>query len=232
LFSLLLGVFVGVSVVGLVRFARIGHRPTIVFAAVWAASFAGVGLHYCGYLTTYYGSRSLSGTHTANGQDLSPLIRKMTPSFGKYMNDQANRGRPLFGDYLAQGDAAWLSWGIDALLVIVGAVAVTIPAMRVPFCNCCGTWYRTVRNGKLDQPTARRLVELIGVEEIGHPRTSRFRLSACQGGCGPTRCELSWEDESGAVSLVRIWLDASNRNRVVEILDGLEGDQTSEKEFS
>ena len=87
---------------------------------------------------------------------------------------------------------------------VVGAVAVTIPAMCVPYCNRCGTWYRTIRGGKIDVPTALRLAELLGVEEIGHPRSPRFRLSACQGGCGPTRCELSWEEPDGAVDLVHV----------------------------
>ena len=41
LFPIVLGVLAGLSVVGLVRFAQIGHRPTIVLAAVLAAAVAG-----------------------------------------------------------------------------------------------------------------------------------------------------------------------------------------------
>ena len=126
---------------------------------------------------------------------------------------------------MAQGWLAWLSWAIDALLEIVGAVAVTIPAMRVPYCNRCGTWYRTIRGGKIDVPTALRLAELLGVDEIGRFRSPRHRLSACQGGCGPTRCELSWEEPDGTVDLVQVWLDAAGRNQVAAILDGLESGQ-------
>ncbi len=122
---------------------------------------------------------------------------------------------------MAKGWVAWLSWAVDTLLVVAAAVAVTLPALRAPYCNRCGTWYRTIRNGKIGVSTGRRLAELLRVEEIGNPRSFRYRLSACQGGCGPTRCELSWEEAGGALNLVQIWLDATGRNQVAAILDGI-----------
>ncbi len=155
------------------------------------------------------------------GQDLSALARELAPSFGEYLRGQADRGRPLLGDYVAKGWAAWLSWAVDALLTAAAAVAVTIPAFRVPYCNRCGTWYRTVRNGKIDAPTARRLADTCGVEEIAGLRSPRYRLSCCHSGCGPTYCELSWEESNGAVDLVRLWLDAEKRGQVTAILDEL-----------
>ena len=143
------------------------------------------------------------------------------PAFGEYLRAQADRGRPLFGPYVAKGWAAWLTWAVDAMLTLAAAVAVTIPAFRVPYCNRCRSWYRTVRNGKIDVPTARRLAETCGVDEIAGLHSPRYRLSCCQGGCGPTRCELSWEEPDGAVDLVRVWLDAEQRNQVAAILDEL-----------
>ena len=98
---------------------------------------------------------------------------------------------------------------------------MTIPAVRVPYCNQCRTWYRTVRNGKIDLPTAGRLAELLGVETAGAPRSARYRLSACQGGCGPTRCELSWE-HGGGVDLVRTLARCPTEERSrPRMLDGL-----------
>lgn len=222
LFPLLLGVFAGLGVVGLARFAQIGHRPTLVLAAVLSAGVAAAGQHYVGYLAAYHSVHPSAGTGTATEQELSALVREMTPSFGDYMRAQARRGRPLLHDYLARGWIAWLSWTIDALLVVAGAVAVTIPAMRVPYCNRCRSWYRTVRSGKIDLPTAQRVAAMLGVDEIDHLRSPRYRLSTCQGGCGSTRCELSWEETDGAVALVRAWLDPADRNRVAAILDGVE----------
>ena len=221
LFPLLIGVFAGLSIVGLARFARIGHRPTILLAMVLTAVVAAAGQHGFGYLNAYYWVDPLGHCSPRIDQDLSPVLREIRPSFGEYIHAQAKRGRPLPGGVTAQGGMAWLTWAIDALLVVVGAVAVTIPAMRVPYCNRCGTWYRTVRGGKIDLEIALRLAERIGVEPIGHPRSARYRLSTCQNGCGPTRCELSWEESYGSVNLAQVWLDAMGRSQVVAILDGL-----------
>ena len=50
LFPILVGVFTGLTVVGLVRLVRIGHRPTVLLAAVLAAAVAAAGQHYFSYL--------------------------------------------------------------------------------------------------------------------------------------------------------------------------------------
>jgi hypothetical protein len=226
LFPILLGVFAGLSIVAVTRFAQIGHRPTIVLAAVLAGAVAAAGQHGLGYLTAYYGPRASLGVETASHHEvIAALAREMTPSFSQYMLAQADRGRPLWAGYVAQGWVVWMSWTIDALLVIAAAVVVTLPAMQLPYCNRCGTWYRTVRSGKLDLHTATSLAELFGVEQIDRPRSPRYRLSACQNGCGPTRCELSWERGNGTVDLARVWLDPVARNQVATILDGSEGEQ-------
>jgi len=221
LFPLLVGILTGLTVVGLVRFTQIGHRPTIVLAAVLAAIVAAGGQHYFHYLSTYPWSRAKVSTNTSTVQNLSALAPALTPSFREYIEAQAKRGRPLLGGCVARGWVAWLTWAIDAMLIVVAAVVVTLPAMRVPYCNRCGSWYRTVRGGRIDLSTARRLAAICGVDEVGETRSSRYRLSSCQGGCDSTRCELSWEESGGVVDLVRVWLDTEKRNQVVAILDGL-----------
>jgi hypothetical protein len=208
-------------IVGLVRVAQIGNRSTIVVATVLAATLAAASQHYLVYLSTYYWPAPSLDAGSAGGRDLSALVWKVAPTFGQYMQSQAARGRPLLFGFVAQGWVAWLSWAIDALLVVAAATAVTIPAMRVPYCNRCRTWYRTTRGGRIDDLTAGRLAALVGVEEIEHARSHRYRLSNCLGGCGPTRLELSWEEADGAVDLVRLWLDPATRNQLSAILDGL-----------
>ena len=224
---LLLGISVGAVVVGLVRIAQIGNRPTIVLATVLAVAVTTAGEHYCAYLSAYYWPRPSVETNLAAEQDLSAVMRQMAPSFGQYMQAQATRGRPLLFDFVARGRVAWLTWAMDGLLILAAALAVTIPATYVPYCNRCGSWYRTIRSGRIDAVTARRLAALVGAEEINHPRSQRYRLSACLGGCGPTRLELSWEEADGAVDLARLWLDPAVRNQVAAILDGL-ADETVE----
>ena len=241
LFPIVVGVFTGLTIVGLTRFAQIGHRPTVLLAVVLAAAVAACGQHYLHYLSTYSRPLSLppfeSGTEERAApsadelakrdtvvQNLGALQKELTPGFGKYMLAQARRGRPLPGGYVAAGWAAWLTWAVDVLLTLAAAVAVTLPGIRVPYCNRCRTWYRTIRNGKIDVHTAQLLAEICNVEAIPDLHSPRYRLSCCQGGCGPTRCELSWEESNGAVDLVRVWLDGEQRNRIAAVLDGLSGE--------
>ena len=241
-FPIMVGVFAGLTIVAVVRFAQIGHRPTILAAAAFAAAVAALGQHYFEYLAAYSQPPAVSpvidGEASAVGdnvglqealRDFQAIQRQLTPSFGEYLCAQAKRGRPLPWGYVAAGWVAWLTWAIDALLTLASAVVVTLPAIRIPYCNRCGTWYRTIRNGKIDVPTAQRLAETCGVEDIAGLRSPRYRLSCCQGGCSPTRCELSWEAPHGSVALVRMWLDNPTRNQIVAILDELaEEDQNEE----
>ena len=224
LFPLLLGVLTGLTVVALVRLTQIGHRPTILFATVLAAVIAAVGQHGVSYLNAYYWRNPVVEGPMA-GQDLSPLLNNMRPTFGQYLERQAERGRSLPWGFTAKGVAAWASWAVDVVLAVIGAVAVMIPAMRVPYCNRCGTWHRTVCGAKIDVATGLRLAQLLGADNVGPIRSPRYHLSACHGGCGPTRCDLSWEDADGAINLVQVWLDAAGRHRVAAILDQLEADR-------
>jgi hypothetical protein len=177
LFPILVGVLVGATMLGLVRFAQIGHRPTIVVGVAVAAAVAVAG-------------------------------------------------QRLLGEGSTEGWAAWL---VDGLLTLVAAVIVVAPALRVPYCDRCGSWYRTMRNGRIDERTARRLAETCSVEEVEHLHSPRYRLSRCQGGCGPTRCELSWAASGASVDLVQVWLDDRQWERVVAILDELEREEQNEE---
>jgi hypothetical protein len=149
----------------------------------------------------------------------------------------------VFGQYYFRGLLAgkpiavfWSGWvgkgfglrALDSLLTLAAAVVVTIPAIRVSYCNRCKTWYRTVRNGKIDVATARRLAETCSVEGIENFHSPRYRLSCCRGGCSPTCCELTWEDSSGTVELARVWLGGEKRNHVATILDALAKEAYSE----
>ena len=221
-FPMLVGVFVGLTVVGLVRFTQMGHRATIVLMITIAAVVAAAGQHVFAYWNDYYWARPASSHGSGGDSDLSPFLAQVRPTFGKYLDAQAQRGRPLPDGIVAQGNMAWLTWIVDALLLVAAALVIALPAVRAPYCNRCHSWYRTVRGMKTDWSTSLQLASLIGVEPQGRPRPSHCRLSACQGGCGPTRCELSWEGHLGSIDWAQAWLDASQRNRVLAVLDGLQ----------
>ncbi len=218
-FSVVVGVLAGLTVVALVRFTQTGNRATILLAAVLAGGFAAVGQHYFRYL--YQDEvRPVAAVAARPGPSAAPA-RPVTPSlcFSDYLVRQARLGRLLWGRHVARGAAAWLAWLVEGLLMVAAAVAVTLPAMRVPYCDRCRTWYQTSRSGKLDLPRAQRLAALFDVALPEHPRSSRYRLLACESDCGPTRLDFSWEADG--VELVRVWLDAEQRKQVDAVLEGL-----------
>jgi hypothetical protein len=47
-------------------------------------------------------------------------------SVWQFLRDDAAAGRVLFGGWRAQGAACWLSWGLDAMLVLAAALAMVI----------------------------------------------------------------------------------------------------------
>jgi len=182
LFPILMGVFIGLTVVALSRFAQSGHRPTILSAAVVATVVSAAG-----------------------GTGVSPVFWSDTGKMPVPPAAEKETGEAM----------------LFALFASAAAVAVAVPAVRVPYCNQCWSWFRTIGNGKIDLPTSGRLAELLGVEQPRRARSPRYRLSACRGDCGPTCCELSWERPGGGVDLARVWLDGGQRSEVVAILDEL-----------
>jgi hypothetical protein len=93
------------------------------------------------------------------------------------------------------------------------------PALRRPYCNRCRSWFRTTRTGQVNLPTAERLATLLEVPIPEGLRAARYRLVACNGGCGPTGFELCWEVSVARIPPVWVWLDLERRNHIVAILD-------------
>jgi hypothetical protein len=225
LFPLLIGAGVGVTMVGLVRMMQVGHRPTVLLAVLTAALLAAGLQHYVAYVEW----RRTEAVDPVSGKDLSQVVDQLRPGFVEYLQAQARHGRPLAFGYVAYNSAVWLTWAVDALLVVFAAVAVAIPAMHTPYCNRCRSWYRVTRNGKIDLRTAQQIGQWVNVTLPDHTRSQRYRLSNCHSGCGPTCCELSWEEASGEVSLVQFWVDPTGRTQMGAILDGV-ASETDENE--
>lgn len=221
LFPVLVGVGVAGLLVAAMRVAQVAHRPTILAGTVLAALATVAGQHYFAYRAEVRHAeeqiRKLRPEQQLAAADLIDDARLGSP--WEYLCKAAAVGRPIGGSLVAQGWLAWLSWGVDALLVLAAALAVVIPTMRLPFCNRCARWYRTVRNGRIEPATAQRLAELADTEPPERPKSARYRLSSCVGGCGPTRFELSWEVAEAETYLTRTWIDAATRGRIVQVLD-------------
>lgn len=224
IFPLLVGIGLGAMMVGLMRFGQVGNRPTIVLGAVAAALVTVASQHYFAYLRVYDRPRHQIKTRRATEQQLSESTKWWIPSFAEFMRGQAARGRPLPLGYVAEGWAAWTTWAVEGLLVLAAAQAMVIPAMRQPYCNRCRSWYRVIRSGRIDVSTARRLAELAEVAAAERPLAARYRLLSCNGGCGLTCFDLSWDESPGGTSSGRAWLDTDCRNRVSQVLDEVRAD--------
>jgi len=222
IFPLLVGVVLGATGVGLMRLGQIGHRPTVLLGSILAVLTTVVGQHYISYCTARDVAQEESETFRLARQLQPELLEGAAPmpaeGFLQFMRWQAARGRPV-GGYIAQGPVAWLTWGLDGLLVLAAAGAVAVPASRQPYCSRCRSWFRATRSGRIDPQAARRLASAAGLPIPDEPAQARYRLVACHGGCGPTGFELCWEHRRGKTPSARIWLDVERRNQIVETLD-------------
>lgn len=225
IFPLLVGVLLGAMLVGMARLAQVGHRPTILTGAVLAAALAVVGQHYFQYReAAQRAQEDLEKIREAKQKVPAEWLQGHGPEvpsdFADFMVRQARRGRDLnFGDYVARGWGAWLTWGIDAVLLLAATVAIVLPALWQPYCNECRSWYRVVRSGRIDTPAARRLAEATRVDQGSSPTSARYRLLSCDAGCGPTAFEITWQESEGGTTTVQAWLDHDARQRVTELLD-------------
>jgi hypothetical protein len=233
IFPLLVGLILGAVFVGLIRTVQLAHRPTIWAGVVLAGMAAVAGQHYLAYRAARAAALDDVETVQQARRAFAEQVRGRLPHVPQnpldYMAREAKRGRPILGQHLAQGWLAWASWGFDGLLVLAAAVLVVLPAVGQPYCNRCLSWYCSVRSGRLDGKTARRLAEMAGTK--GPPRpdeivAARYRLLSCRSGCGPTGFELVWEDRRQNVSRVRGWLEQDTRDRVVAVLDEVRSSMT------
>ncbi len=223
IFPLLVGVVLGGLLIGLIRTGQIGHRPTIIIGTILGVLVAAVGEHYCCYIsacnTELKQSPLIEKARQAFPEDVAQRVQTPPAGFLEYMRRQAQRGRPLLLDYSARGWIAWLSWIIDGFLILAGTLAVVIPAMFLPFCGRCQTWYRAIRSVHITAGASKQIGRIAGVEAVEHLKSGRCRLICCHSGCGPTGCELYWEDTAGDTYFARVWLDADRRNQVMQALD-------------
>lgn len=233
LFPLLVGVSVGATAAALMRLLQVGHRPTLLAGVVLAVVLSVVGQHYLRYRKDTAQTRDDLITFQ-KAQQLFPELTQGSPptppdSFGQYLRWQAARGRPLhLAGYVARDGAAWGSWVVEGLLVLLAAIAVVLPAVRQPYCSQCRSWYRTVRSGRLNPGPGRRLAALVAVTLPEQVPWLRYRLSDCTSGCGPTRLMLFWEEARGEPASAEIWLPREGRHAVTALLDQVQASGSPE----
>jgi hypothetical protein len=223
LFPILMGLLLGATFVGLLRLTEVGHRWTILLVLLFTITTTIVGQHYLGYRRFNQVAREEAKLYQ-KAQQIAPKLLQGRPigpahSFAEFLRWEAARGRTI-GRYTAQDTLAWLSWGLDGLLLSAAALALVVPALRQPYCGRCRSWFHNTRAGQIDLHTAQQLAALLEVPVPDGLRAARYRLIACTGGCGPTGLELRWDAPSGPTRPMRFWLDVEPRNQVMAVLDG------------
>jgi len=223
-FPLVTGAGLGAVLVTMMRVGQVGNRPTIVAGLLLAVAVTVPAQHYFSYLTVRRAMLSQERDKIDRAKELFPdmigtALSSVPETFSEFMRLAAKEGRPLFGEVVAKGPAAWLTWWLDAALLFLARGGIIVLAMRQPYCDKCRSWYRTMRNGRIDGQTALRLGELSGVEIPSQPISARYRMLNCNGGCGPTEFELSWEDSQKEETAPAVWIDAECRDTLMRILD-------------
>ena len=223
IFPLLVGTGLGAALVVLMRIGQIGHRPSIIAGLLLATAIVVPGQHYLGYRSTRQAilanQEKLDAVRQAFPDRAETRLPPLSENFADFMQREAARGRHLPRGLVARDVFAWISWGFDWLLTLAATGGIVVLAVRQPYCSRCRSWYRTIRNGRIDGQTAGQLAELAGIEISDEPFSARYRMLNCNGGCGPTEFELSWESSSSLNVPSPIWIDAECRNRMMRILD-------------
>jgi hypothetical protein len=219
LFPILLGIVLGALLVGLMRFTQTAHRPTVLIGALLAVAVICVVQHYISYWMSCQAANARNDWKMELARAAFGGRLTAPDGFVAFLRQEAERGRPLFGGYTAHGAWVWASWALDAVLTAVGVMAVVAPALRLPYCSRCSSWYRTTRSGRLKSGATVALASAADIVLDDKPHRARYRLSGCQGGCEPTGLELIWRDEAGESTAVVSWLTHDHRDAVVRILD-------------
>jgi len=222
LFPILVGVVLGASLAGMSRVSQVGNRFTVLLGTVLAASAAVFGQHYVSYrLARHEAAEDARAYRRAAGLFQDAVLGEMPvppDGFLEYLRWEAARGSRVFGRQM-RGPVVWTLWAVHGLLVLGATLAVVVPSLNKPYCDRCRSWFATTRRGPVAPETVRKLADEIEAELPDEIASAGYRLSACRGGCGPTRFELRWEKPGGEWSSKRVWLDHERRNQVVRALD-------------
>jgi hypothetical protein len=217
IFPLAVGGGLGLLLAGLMRFGQIGHRATIWSGAILAVATAAAGQHYFSFLD-FKAELIAQKPQLLGLEEFREMMPGAATDFGRYMQRQAAGGRAVTAEFKLRGAAAWASWVVDGLLMLIAALAIVYLACRAPYCSVCRSWYRTTRAGPLAADTAQRMAEAASLVIAEPLDAAQYRLSHCVSGCGPSRLELAPGGRQ-KTKVVEAWLSAAQREQVVRVLD-------------
>ena len=213
LFPVVVGVGLGALLVGLLRVAQIGHRPTIFAGAILAAAVAVVGQHYLSLRDACwrYEHRPDAEVAGEGAVGLSGEVPRLEP--GTAARIPPVPVRP--GGFGTAAGGRLQGEGRSCLAQLDGRrPAAAGGRRRRGHSRCPATLLQPLPQlvpHDSQQPDRGGNGRAAGGDRChaagaAHVTAARCRLSNCTGGCGPTRLELSWEEGGGRTFLTVAWL--------------------------
>ena len=137
-FPALVGVLLGAGLAWLARFCRLEDLKLLVAGTLVAALVCVAMQHWLAYRQTIQRHRQrevalLEKASLAGAGALALAGERPPTNVWDFLRKDAQRGRVLIAGWHATGAACWLSWFLDAILVLavsLGLVVVLRPALR------------------------------------------------------------------------------------------------------
>lgn len=223
---------VGLVLAGLLaaafRLCRVAHFGSVVGTALCAGLIASAAQHVWSYRAAVARARQMQlqaeaeaarqmgrkGRAVAVG--VGELLVQPPTNLWQFLRDEARRGRPLW-NWHARGPLAWLWWTLDALLVAGAASGGAARLVSWPYCNQCGSWYRSIRAGPLRPAAAAEVAAGVGLNVAEWAGAVRARVMACECGCGPAVLVITARP---AMRAWRGWISQAAAEQVTHLLRG------------
>lgn len=218
LFPLAVGVVGGGAAGGLALAMQNKHRVTTWVGTALAAGLVVVGMHFQAYWAALDAPRSgqLEMFNKAFPEVAERHAAAAPAGFGEFLRRMASAGRAMPFGWTARGVWAWLSWGLDATILVGAAVCTAGFVTARPYCDTCGTYYRVIRRETLSPERFGRLARTLGWPEdsaVG----GEYRHLACRNACGPDLVRASVSH--GRSARYQAWIDSADRIKLFQQLD-------------
>jgi len=126
-FPALVGAALGAGLAWLARFCRLADLKLLVAGTLTAGMLCVAMQHWFAYRQVLEQFRQREAALLAKAPLAGALAlagEQPPANVWQFLREDAAAGRVLVGGWRAQGVACWLSWGLDAMLVLVAALAM------------------------------------------------------------------------------------------------------------
>ncbi len=196
-FSVGVGVALGVGLAAVAYGVRAGHRIALVSGTLLLALLTTTGEH----LLLYRAYRIGWSNRIASDPRVAVFQPEAVHSLPAYLKQESSDGR-------------WGLWILDAALTAVAAVIVVCVALP-KLCGRCQQWYRLVREETLPPERASSACHRANISRAADG-PAQLRMWNCPQGCGAALLHLSWREE-GRRRSATVWVDGQSADEIVRL---------------